>query len=66
MKEIIDYQLIKSQSVGDLTRSVSGEIRNGWQPFGGVSSASTTYMDDGHEKSDTVMFSQAMVRYFKE
>lgn len=65
MEKIIEYQAIKSQSISKLTKNVSSQIDDGWQPFGGISSAPTSYEDENLEKSDTVMFSQAMVKYAK-
>ena len=65
MKEITEYEVVKSQSVHRLRDNVKRLIGEGWQPFGGISSSPTTYIDENYENSDTVMFSQAMVKYAK-
>lgn len=59
---IKEYLAIKAPSTNDLTEWVNTHIEFGWQPFGGISS-STPMVDENGNPSNTIVFSQAMVKY---
>jgi hypothetical protein len=57
MNKIIEYQVVAGEGdVKELIRNVNQLIKEGFQPFGGISSTSI---------STAVCFSQAMVKFAK-
>ena len=57
MREVIDYRIVYERREQDLENEVRKLIREGWQPFGGVSQM---YWNPG------MQYAQAMVRYLQE
>lgn len=63
MARIQDYVVItSSRGFENLEALIKENIRNGWQPFGGVAILNTEVTNDGITTSQ-VMFAQAMVLY---
>lgn len=53
MKKIIEYHIVENSNTFQLSKIVNKLIKNGWQPYGGVS---FTGQPEGH-------YIQAMVKY---
>lgn len=42
--DVTDYDVISTQSLGELVKMVRAAIREGWTPLGGVSMSEGTYL----------------------
>jgi hypothetical protein len=60
MYVIKDYKVVSEKGIADLEKHVKEAIKDGWQPFGGVSSFAVHNQSDGR---GVMVYSQAMVIY---
>jgi len=55
MNAIIDYKAIAETNVQALTKSVAEKLKDGWQPFAGITT--------GQGRAGSLMFCQVLVKY---
>lgn len=62
--EIVDYNIVADIGKDALEREVKKQLKNGWQPIGGVSTMS--YLMNSTTGQIAFVYSQAMVKYKSE
>jgi hypothetical protein len=65
MKKVENYIAIKAISTIQLTEFVQIQIKEGYQPFYGISCSALT-VDEHGNPTNTAVFCQAMVKYSNE
>lgn len=58
MVNVVEYRVIESYNVLEMSRAVDEAIRHHWQPFGGISVSSPDVND-----TTKLHYAQAMVMY---
>jgi hypothetical protein len=61
MEKVKEYLLVTEVGTKDFTERVNTSIKQGWQPFGSISSVFFT-MSTGNQTVHAIQFSQAMVK----
>jgi hypothetical protein len=62
MDKILEYKILADTDIEDLENAVAKQIKNGWQPFGGVS-MSFRWDNKGENDYGFFRYAQAMVKY---
>lgn len=57
----VEYTICKGENQADLKKAVNQEIKNGWQPLGGVAVTSQCVQPRGQSDQGPVFF-QAMIK----
>jgi hypothetical protein len=62
-KKIVDYYVVAQESAPNLIRDCNTLVRQGWQPYGGISCS--RLKSSSRDGLDKAVYAQAMVKYEK-
>lgn len=63
MKNIVDYDIITSQYSSKVIKNVKEKIKDGWEPFGSLSTGRIINNIGNGNKTSEIVYSQSIVKY---